>query len=51
MTIKIGSRDSKLAVVQAQQIMTQLNIPCKLTPMKTTGDMIWDKTLDQSCGK
>lgn len=51
MTIKIGSRDSKLAVVQAQQIMAQLNIPCKLIPMKTTGDMILDKTLDQIGGK
>lgn len=51
MTIKVGSRDSRLAVVQAEQIMAQLDVPCELITMKTTGDMILDKTLDKVGGK
>lgn len=51
MTIKVGSRDSRLAVVQAEQIIAQLGVPCELITMKTTGDMILDKTLDQIGGK
>ena len=48
--IKIGSRDSKLAVVQAEQVMAQLN-DCVLVTMKTTGDMVLDRTLDKVGGK
>lgn len=51
MTIRIGSRDSRLAIVQAQQIMAQIDAPCTLITMKTTGDMILDKTLDKVGGK
>lgn len=51
MNIRIGSRDSKLAVVQAEQVIAQLGMPCTLVTMKTTGDMILDKTLDQVGGK
>lgn len=51
MTIKVGSRDSRLAVVQAEQIIAQLAVPCELVTMKTTGDMILDKTLDKVGGK
>lgn len=51
MKIRVGSRDSRLAVVQAEQIIAQLGVPCELVTMKTTGDMILDKTLDQVGGK
>lgn len=48
--IKIGSRDSKLAVVQAEEVCRALG-DCELITMKTLGDMILDKTLDQVGGK
>lgn len=48
--IKIGSRDSRLAVVQAEQVMDALG-NCTLVTMKTTGDMVLDRTLDQVGGK
>ena len=51
MNIRIGSRDSKLAVVQAEQVIAQLGVPCELVTMKTTGDRILDRTLDQVGGK
>lgn len=49
-SIKIGSRDSKLAVIQAQQVMERLG-NCTLITMKTTGDMVLDRTLDKVGGK
>lgn len=51
MMIQIGSRDSRLAIVQAEQIMAQIDAPCTLVTMKTTGDMILDRTLDKVGGK
>lgn len=48
--IKVGSRDSKLAVVQAEEVCRALG-DCELITMKTLGDMILDKTLDQVGGK
>ena len=48
--IKVGSRDSKLAVVQAEEVCRALG-DCELVTMKTLGDMILDKTLDQVGGK
>ena len=48
--IRIGSRDSRLAVVQAGEVCRALG-DCELVTMKTTGDMILDKTLDQVGGK
>ena len=48
--IKIGSRDSRLAVVQAEEVCRALG-DCELITMKTLGDMILDKTLDQVGGK
>ena len=48
--IKIGSRDSKLAVVQAEEVCRALGA-CELITMKTLGDLILDKTLDQVGGK
>ncbi len=49
--IKIGSRDSELAVKQAQQVMELITRPTELITMKTTGDMVLDKTLDKVGGK
>ena len=48
--IKVGSRESKLAVVQAEEVCRALG-DCELITMKTLGDMILDKTLDQVGGK
>lgn len=49
--IKIGSRESRLAVVQAEAVMACIGAPCTLVTMKTTGDKILDRTLDQVGGK
>lgn len=48
--IKIGSRDSRLAIVQAEEVCRALG-DCELITMKTTGDMVLDKTLNQVGGK
>lgn len=48
--IRVGSRDSRLAVVQAEEVCRALG-DCALITMKTTGDMVLDKTLDQVGGK
>ena len=54
--IKIGSRESKLAVLQAEIVMRAIRrnnpgVQTQLITMKTTGDMILDRTLDQIGGK
>ncbi len=54
--IRVGSRESKLAVVQAQMVMEYIRqfdaeIELELVTMKTTGDKILDKTLDKIGGK
>lgn len=54
--IRVGSRDSKLAVIQAQMVVDCIqaydcNIQTELVPMKTTGDKILDRTLDKIGGK
>lgn len=54
--IRIGSRESKLAVIQSQMVMDLIHknhpeIELELVTMKTTGDMILDKTLDKIGGK
>lgn len=56
MKIKIGSRASRLAVIQAQQIMDAIHaidptLELELVTMTTTGDKILDKTLEQIGGK
>ncbi|WP_317368755.1 hydroxymethylbilane synthase [uncultured Tyzzerella sp.] len=56
MKIKIGSRESKLAVEQSNIVIRQLkkhykNIDIELLTMKTTGDIILNKTLDKIGGK
>lgn len=52
--IKIGSRESKLAVLQAKMLQACLKekqIETELITMKTTGDIILDRTLDKIGGK
>ena len=54
--IRIGSRESRLAVIQAEIVkeLIQKNHPeiqVELVTMKTTGDKILDKSLELSGGK
>lgn len=54
--IIVGSRDSKLAVMQTELVMNQIrrynpNLELELVTLKTTGDLILDKTLDKIGGK
>lgn len=56
MKIRFGSRDSRLAVIQSRMVMEAVQDACpqaelELVTMKTTGDKILDKTLDQIGGK
>lgn len=54
--IVIGSRESKLAVLQSQMVQSFLNkknpeLHTEILTMKTTGDKILDRTLDKVGGK
>ncbi|WP_032121032.1 hydroxymethylbilane synthase [Clostridium amazonitimonense] len=54
--IVVGSRDSKLAVMQTELVMKEIKkanpeIELELVTLKTTGDLILDKTLDKIGGK
>lgn len=54
--IRVGSRASRLAVIQSEIVMRQIEEICpdvrtELVTMKTTGDKILDRTLDQIGGK
>lgn len=54
--IKIGSRASKLAIIQAEIVMDKIReyddtIEMELVTIKTTGDKILNKTLDKIGGK
>ena len=56
MKIRIGSRESRLAVIQSQMVMDAIaaaepEAELELVTMKTTGDKILDKTLDKIGGK
>lgn len=56
MKIRIGSRDSVLAVIQSRMVMRAIaeaepRAELELVTMKTTGDRILDRTLDQVGGK
>lgn len=56
MKIRVGSRESRLAVIQSQIVMEKIKeynpeIELKLVTMKTTGDIILDRTLDKIGGK
>ena len=54
--IRIGTRESRLAVIQAQYLAEYIRCSCEemepeLVTMKTTGDRILDRTLDKIGGK
>ena len=56
MKLRVGSRDSQLAVIQSEIVMAALRrahpeIELELVTMKTTGDKILDRTLDKIGGK
>lgn len=56
MKIRIGSRESRLAVVQSEMVVAAIrrhdpSIEIELITMKTTGDIILDRTLDKIGGK
>lgn len=56
MKLRIGSRDSRLAVVQSELVMAAITERCpeltlELVTMKTTGDRILDRTLEEIGGK
>ena len=55
-TIRVGSRESRLAVVQSELVMDAIRAAhpeggLELVTMKTTGDKILDRTLDKVGGK
>ncbi len=55
-TIRVGSRESRLAVIQSELVMEAIRarhpeMKLELVTMKTTGDKILDRTLDQIGGK
>ena len=54
--IRIGSRESRLAVIQSEIVINAIHqwdpaIQTELITMKTTGDVILDRTLDKIGGK
>ena len=56
MKLRIGSRESRLAVIQSRMVMEAIAAAepaaeLELVTMKTTGDKILDKTLDKIGGK
>ena len=56
MKLRIGSRESRLAVIQSRMVMEAIRMAessaeLELVTMKTTGDKILDKTLDKIGGK
>lgn len=56
MKIRIGSRDSRLAVIQSEQVIAAIRAydpttEVELVTMKTTGDLILDRPLSQIGGK
>ena len=56
MKIRVGSRESRLAVIQSELVMAAIHaahpeIELELVTMKTTGDKILDRTLDKIGGK
>lgn len=56
MKVIVGSRESKLAVIQSEMVIASLkksnpDMEFELLTMKTTGDKILDKTLDKIGGK
>jgi hydroxymethylbilane synthase len=53
-TLRLGTRASKLAMVQAEMVRAALaakGVDCALVPVKTTGDRILDRPLAEAGGK
>ncbi|HEY2068347.1 MAG TPA: hydroxymethylbilane synthase [Rhizomicrobium sp.] len=51
MPLRLGTRGSKLALVQANMVRDYLGGDCDLVPVKTSGDRIQDKSLADVGGK
>lgn len=56
MKLKVGSRESRLAVIQSQMVIRAIQnydptVEVELVTMKTTGDLILNQTLDKIGGK
>jgi len=56
MKLRVGSRESRLAVAQSELVMAEIarahpDVQLELVTMKTTGDIILDRTLDKIGGK
>ncbi len=56
MKVRVGSRESKLAVIQSEMVISAIkkkepSLEVDLITMKTTGDIILDRTLDKIGGK
>ena len=56
MTIRIGSRESRLAVIQSEMVIEAIqgespDTRVELVTMKTKGDRILDRNLDKIGGK
>lgn len=52
--LRIGTRESKLAVAQAEQLAAfcrKTGLPCEIITIKTTGDKILDRRLEEIGGK
>lgn len=54
--LRIGSRESRLAIIQSELVLQAIHdcdpqLPTELVTMKTTGDIILDRTLDKIGGK
>ncbi len=54
--VRVGSRESRLAVIQTQWVMERIqaahpDITLELITMKSTGDIILNQTLDTIGGK
>lgn len=55
-TVVIGSRESRLAVIQSEMVRDYIEknndgLKAELLTMKTTGDIILDRTLDKVGGR
>jgi uroporphyrinogen III methyltransferase/synthase len=54
MKIRVGSRESRLAVIQSEiviEVLRKAQVEGELITMKTSGDMILDRSLDAEGGK
>ena len=56
MKLRVGSRESRLAVIQSQMVIHAIKrlhpaVEVELVTMKTTGDLILNQTLDKIGGK